>query len=251
MPLRLLAAALITLFWGAMWAILIRTELRPAGAALRAVPVEHVLRTLFQHQQTSDLFIAAEGRRLGRLQLTPSFRPEDGRRLIDLSGNVRLALGPGAGERLSWEGTLELDAAMALQTLRLHFTTGRPGEKGPPTTEADLTLDAATRQAAGVWKSRGETVLAQSFTLDEAGARALLEQLGVDPTLLGTLRATAAATPPTLSAQQSSLEFRGERVETWLVTVAHNGQTLLELHLSQLGQVLRAKTLVGWTLEPE
>jgi hypothetical protein len=43
--------------------------------------------------------------------------------------------------------------------------------------------------------------------------------------------------------------LKGEKVETLLVTLQVNEQTLMEAQVSQLGQVLQAKTLTGWTVE--
>jgi hypothetical protein len=36
-----------------------------------------------------------------------------------------------------------------------------------------------------------------------------------------------------------------------MVTVEQSGQTLLEFHLSQLGQILHVRTLIGYTLAPD
>jgi hypothetical protein len=45
--------------------------------------------------------------------------------------------------------------------------------------------------------------------------------------------------------------IHGERIQTYLVSIGQNGQTLLEADISQLGQILRAKTLIGYTLMPD
>ena len=40
-------------------------------------------------------------------------------------------------------------------------------------------------------------------------------------------------------------------MQTYLVTVQQNGQVLLEFHVDQLGKILHAKTLIGYTLTPD
>ena len=51
-----------------------------------------------------------------------------------------------------------------------------------------------------------------------------------------------------VKARQSSLEVPGGTMDTYLVTVENNGQTLLECHVDELGRVVKATTLLGYTL---
>jgi hypothetical protein len=40
-------------------------------------------------------------------------------------------------------------------------------------------------------------------------------------------------------------------MDTYLVTIESNGQTLLECHVDQLGRIVQATTLLGYSLSPE
>ena len=88
----------------------------------------------------------------------------------------------------------------------------------------------------------------QTFTMDEAGLTALLDHLGIDPMWRKQFR-PGKGPKPVISARQASLVVEKVKLETSLLTVVANGQTLLEVHVSQLGEVLHARTLFGWTLE--
>jgi hypothetical protein len=73
--------------------------------------------------------------------------------------------------------------------------------------------------------------------------------MGLDPTLLTTRSAPQIS--PTVRGRMSSLLFHGERVDTFLLTVEQSGQPLVEIHISQLGNVLQAKTILGYNFAPD
>ena len=87
--------------------------------------------------------------------------------------------------------------------------------------------------------------------MDEAGFAGLMKQVGATGDVAGMLQQPAAKIQPVVRARLSSLKFRGENLETYLISVEHNGQVYLEGHFSQLGVVLQAKTLLGYTLRTE
>jgi hypothetical protein len=54
-----------------------------------------------------------------------------------------------------------------------------------------------------------------------------------------------------VSAQSSSLVINGQKLETFLLSIKAGGQSVVEAHLSQLGQVLSAQVpVLGWKLTP-
>src|SRR5262245_7266621 len=59
------AAALIVVFWLVMTTLLIRNEVNPEDSRLREVPVTHVLKLLYLHEQPSHLRIYAGGTPIG------------------------------------------------------------------------------------------------------------------------------------------------------------------------------------------
>ena len=89
--LNRLAAVLIILFWGVMWGLLEKSELEPEEAALREVPVEHVLKLMFHHQQPSELIIKSDGKMIGQLRLIPRIQ-ENEERLLEFTGGLELRL---------------------------------------------------------------------------------------------------------------------------------------------------------------
>jgi hypothetical protein len=100
------------------------------------------------------------------------------------------------------------------------------------------------------WSASKEGVDEETYSLDEEGGWELMKRFGVDPAVVQAF-AHDATTKPEIIAQQASLFVHGERMQTYLVTVQQNGQVLLEFHVDQLGKILHAKTLVGYTLTPD
>jgi hypothetical protein len=245
-----LLALFITVFFATMWTLLLRTELRPQKTALRKVPVEHVLKLFFQHQQPSDLFIHGSGERLGHVRFHPQVNSADDSRVIEFSGNAQLRIPGAPKQRIMWDGAAEYFQDMALRTVQLKTGVRESTTQPAPETTVNIFLNAMNRLVNYSISVDGRPVDQASFTLDENGVQGLMRRAGIDPELLRMVNSKAqSSTPPKISAHQSSLRLKSEEVETLLVTVEMNAQTMLEFHVSQLGQILHAKTLTGWTLE--
>jgi hypothetical protein len=246
--LRTLLILTTSLFWATMWLLLIRAEKQPEGAAWRAVSVEHVLKRVFQQRTDSDLFIRSGGARLGHLRLSPRIG-NSGRHHLDFSGNLRLQLPNASPQRITWEGAVEFDAQFQFEGLRISFSVRDHFERGAGEPDVQVTVEARHQRATLRWPT-GEGVREETIPLDEVGLTQVLRAMGLDPSLLGHAALSRAAQPQ-IVAEQSYLTVQGERLETWRIAVRQQNQTWLEMHFSQLGQLLQAKTIVGWTLDRE
>lgn len=246
-----LLALLITGFWVTMWTLLLRTELEPQRAALREVPIEHVLKLFFQHQQASDLFLSADGNRIGYVRFHPQVRKEDGLQVLEFSGNVQLRILGAPRQRLVWNGEAEMTPALGLSKLQLTSAFRESTLNEAPENIVKLSMDMQAKTASYEIRSDERLADAQTFSLDEAGLRKLMAGAGLDPAILQTVNLQTKGTPPRFSAHRSSMKLKDEKVETLLISAEMNGQTLLECHVSQLGQILHAKTITGWTLEAD
>ena len=235
-------AILIVIFWLTMTALLLRNEVKPADSALREVPAGHVVKLLLHHQQPSDLNIVSNKMRLGHLRIVPQPRKEGGLRTISFLGNL-LFLIPGVDrQRVAWSGEVDMDKELAIHRFRLAVTVHEP-EK----VTSEIVIRPAEKIAHYELSTASGVLERQDYTLDEDGAREVMQQLGIDPALL-PLKTAVGGAPPVIKAQQSSLQVHGERMDTYLVTVEMNGQTWIECHVDQLGHVVRATTLLGYSL---
>jgi hypothetical protein len=235
---------LIVVFWMTMMGLLIRTEMSPRGATLREVPVEHVLKLLFHHQQTSHLHIFSDSTRLGHFTLTPKVE-ETGRHKLEFNGHVSTRPTTAERQRFSWEGALLMGTGLEGERLTFGLSFHDEGLH-----RAQLEVDAETKLAYFQLRSGDRVLQESSYSLDEKGATQVLQQLGMDVVSLQALTGKSHVRPE-LRAQQSSMTVHGERIQTYLVSLQQSGQTLLELHVSQLGQVLRVKTFIGYNLAPD
>lgn len=247
-----LAGLFIVAFWGVMWALLIRTELKPEGAALREIPATHVAKILFHHEQSSDLFISVARENIGMVRMQPRTLPENGMRVLDFSGHVQVRPPDLPSIRVTWDGALEMDAEWTLRQLRLGVSLRESRRKSAaPSQRLEIVLEPASKRGQYVLKEDDEVMETRDFTLDEAGLRGLVERMGGELPVLPPMGAAAGMSAPVLHAQVASLRLRGEPIATYLLTLEYNGQTLGELHLSQLGQVLQVRTLLGWMMDVE
>lgn len=244
--LHRLAAVLIILFWLAMTALLVRDELHPDDSRVRAVPLQHVLKLLYLHEQPSDLRIYADMQLLGYLHLRPRIDPETTLRQLEFNGTFQIRLGPSARQRFSWDGLLQLDQTYAFRQLDFGLTVHNPFP-----TRAEVAIRPDTQRAHVTLKERDQIFDERDYSLDEMGLRQLLEQLGADPAMFSAVISSQAAPRLEWRARRSSLQVQNQRVDTYLVVCEQGGQTLAEIHLSQLGHVLHARTLLGYTFVPD
>lgn len=236
---------LIVVFWLTMTALLLRHEVKPGDSALREVPAGHVVKLLLHHHQSSDLNIVSDKTRLGRLRIDPHIRPADGLRTIAFSGNLLFIIPGGERRRVAWDGEMEMNKELTIQRFRLGVTMHEPEKL-----RSEIVIRPAENVAHYELSSANGILERQDYSLDERGAQEVFRHLGLDPATL-PLGKMQQAKPPVVKAQQSSIEIHGERMDTYLVTVESNGQTWVECHVNQLGQVVRATTLLGYTLSPD
>jgi hypothetical protein len=242
---RLLGTAIV-IFWLTMMGLLISTEVSPASSRLRAVPLTHVARLLFLHEQTSDLIVTSEGVPAGHLQVTPSTEAETQRRLLNINATFSLRLQPTVRQRVHASGRFEMDSALNFERFTLEVVI-----KDANFYQVQVQVEALEKMVHFTTRD-GEKALPEShsYHLNEAGAAELIKDLGVDPGMMRTI-GTKNAGRPEITARQSSLQIHGERADTYLINVSQSGQTLLEAHVDQLGKILLVKTFFGYTLAPD
>ncbi len=236
---------LIVGFWLAMTALLVIRELYPNATDLNAIPVGHVGRLLFQHEQASGLEIYDQDTNVGFFRMEPTWTKDRRFRLLKMHGNVTLKL-PGLAQRISWIGSIQFDAAFAVKRLDMNLSTGDPAQ------QLDIVFDSATNLAKYTLRSGGTEYLKNEFTLDQKGISELLGQIGFGPEFLAQFHSKQARTPPPdFTAMQSSVDLNGENISTFLISMKVGGQTLWEAHVSQLGQLMKARApIFGYKLVP-
>jgi hypothetical protein len=238
---------LIVGFWLAMTGLLIVREVFPEATRLTSVPVGFVGGLFFQHGQSSDLQIYDAGKEVGYAHLQPRVTPDKQERALDFHGMVTLNPLGMAKQRLSWNGHVTLSPKNDLKRLRVVLSTEEPAN------HLDVLVDAQAKTAKFIVRTSGGQVVDQStISLDREGMMKLISRIGIEPVTLQQLMSSSAATPEgEITAAQSSTRMNGETISTYLVSIKVSGQTLLEAHVSQLGQVLRAEApIFGYKLAP-
>jgi hypothetical protein len=214
---------------------------------MRELPLSHVLKLLFLHQEPSELNIQYQKTTVGRLRLHPQVRREDGTRVIDFVGNAQFSIIPGASrERISWEGSVEMTRLLQLRQVRVGIAT-----RGPERYRIEITHDAVTGKGRYEWKAGDVTLATREYSLDTAGRQELLREAQISPELITTIQSAVPQEPLAITARQATLDFQSEPIETSLVTFRQGAQTLLEVHISQLGQVLHADSILGYSFSAD
>jgi hypothetical protein len=242
------AIVAVVLFWAAMWTLLIRSELWPGETRLRKVPPELVLRQVFQQGQNSDLTIKQGTARMGHLRIAPRLQAETGERSLELLGNVQVSV-PGAKEqRFYFDVSLDMNPELAMQRLQGTFSLRESAPRMPVISSLSLTMEPPQKRGSYRLVLPESDPVEEAFTLDEAGLQRVMQTWGIDLRILKSFSPTWTNVVPEITARQARLTIQREQVDTYLLTVRNAGQTLVEMHVSQLGQVLKAKTLLGWDL---
>ena len=228
-----------------MTSLLIRLELHPDQSDLLTLPASRVFQVMFMHQQVSDLTITQDGKPIGNLVLRPMTDTSLKERSLAFSGGFSF-LPPGAQrkQRIAWDGTLVTDLAFNTRSLSLNASLQDPPYR------IHLEIDPLKNRADYDMEIRTHPLRHASIPLNQEGLSALLrDELGIDPAVLQNLPVNTVS--PTLTAKQTELKIRKEKVAAYLLTLKQGETTLAEIYVSQLGQVLTAKTLLGYNLTTE
>ncbi|MES2571045.1 MAG: hypothetical protein V4710_13440, partial [Verrucomicrobiota bacterium] len=206
----------------------------------------HVAKLLFQHEQTSHLTVTSEGLPVGHLRIEPTIEEKTAQRHLAFRGNLSVQLPQAVRQRFHGNGILKMDQAMDFEHLTLEFII-----KDPVYYRVEIQIEKGENLVHFTTQESQEGAPeTRAYTLDEAGASSMIKDLGIDPTMARAVGSTNSIRPE-ISARQSSLQIHGERADTYLITVTQSGQTLLDAHVSQIGQLLSIKTFLGYTLAPE
>lgn len=238
--------SLIIGFWLLMTSLLVRLEVNPDKSDLLTVPPSHVFKLMFTHAQASELDIIENTTPVGNLTLLPKVDPETNLRMLSFNGNFSMRL-PDSNkrQRVSWDGTLAMDRMFNTKNLQLAISL-----RDSPW-HISLNLDPDGRQADYEVKHGDQVVKKSSLVLNETGVIAFLRnELGVDPSFMQNLPGKLPAAP-TLAAKQTELKIRKEKVVAFLLTVKQGDLTLADIYVSQLGQILNAKTILGYSFTAE
>jgi hypothetical protein len=243
------AAFVIVTFWLVMTSLLVLNEIHPEGSSVQQVPLPHVMKVLYLHEQPSDLRIYAGNTSIGYMRLHPHIDKETGDRLLEITGNLQMQLGE-SHSRIVCDGILTMSPAFDLKKTDWSIAMQDPGGL-----RLQIQTQATSPTAHLILRTKDQIIQESDVALNESGFSGVMQQFGATPEMLAMVdqaKTTAKAqAPPVIRARQSSLRYRGERTDTYLVSIEQNGQTLIECHFSQLGQVLYAKTLLGYTLQPD
>lgn len=251
---RILAVSIV-LFWLAMTGLLVRSEFFGGAGNPRAVPVAHVFKQIFLHEQPSDLAFYRQRQRLGLFHVQPRRNPPDAAaaygapHALAVNGGSSLDFFGRPDQRVILRATVELDAQQAIRHFEVSATVREPRQKGPSLGIAfDGTPPAnryhyVVRLGDAVQQERSG---APEELLDDPALRAF----GFDPqSVLRQAMTQAGAAGAAVEARRSTMPFNGEIVDTYLVTFRGMFETTMQI--TEQGQILVIQTGAGYDFYDE
>lgn len=244
--LHRLLAIFIVGFWLAMSSLMVIREVYPESTRLNSIPVGYVGQLVFQHHQSSHLQIQSAGRQIGVLHMDVQAPSQGNTRRLDLHGIVNVGLPNGLEHRIAWRSRIELTSLFEVRGFEVDLSSQEPSQ------HLGIVVDCIARTAGLAVTVGGKVVDRTTITLDEAGLGLLLGRAGVGPAILQQLKSNGASMPSLeFGAQTSSTNLGGEKLTTCLLTLRAGEQTVFDAHVSQIGQVLKARLpLLGYTFLP-
>jgi len=239
-----LASIGIIAFWLVMIGMLVRLETQPETTDILDVPVSYVLRVIFEHAQPSLLTAREEEAPIGTVSLRPFITPSGGRSL-DFSGALLTQLAVGGRQRFNFKGGIDMDIALRVLDFRLDLSM----EQQP---HYHLTLKGDVAREILTFEVRDGNLLVASQMLPMDATvlgPVLLQHLGLDTTALPFIPGNIS--PPTLAARETQITLQGEQLEVYRVTVREGTALTADFYVTQLGQIVLAKTNFGYTLSAE
>jgi hypothetical protein len=229
----------IICFWAVMMVQLVRLETHPDSTDILDVPVPYVVGVMFRYGQLSLLNIRDGSKSIGSMEVRPSTTGSDGRAL-NLSGSLDL---PGQ-EPFNFDGLLKMDSSSRLRAFRMDVAVRKQNY------HVLLTGDMATKTLHYETLVGGQITSSQSLPMEPTALEhALAQNLGLDPRMIPL--GAAGIAPPDITARETQITLRSGELQVYEITVAEAGAPLLDLYMTQLGQVVLAKTSFGYTLSAE
>ena len=255
----------IVLFWLVMIGLLVRVELFPDKGDLLPVPLTHVAKLIFMHQQPSDLVLYnAQRVRLGTLHLQPQREKSaasDGvvLNILDGTGATTLNLPGLPSQRMTFHFSLKFSEAeelkhfewaASIRTLNL----GAARKNTDPSLGIEFDGTPALDQFHYLVRRDKVVEKEASGTSETLLADPDLSFLGFDPRAVierWQPDRRGAAGQLAVTAHRGTLRFNGEDIETYVISLKYADSLESTVHVSQLGQVLSVKTFAGYNLYDE
>jgi hypothetical protein len=233
----------IVAFWLVMMALLVRLETHPESSDILDLPVSYVMRILFRHNQQSLLTVTQGITSIGSVSLHPTITGPTSRTL-NFSGTLALGTGSLQPQRLNFAGGIDMDSALAVRGFHLGINTHMP--------QYHLSMSGdMQRQSLTYSLSIGTQIVASQTLPMNAGAvaSALSQYLGMSAQNFHF--DTTGMPAPTVTARETNVTLDGEQLQVYEVTLSEGDTPAIVFDVTELGQIVMAKTSFGLSLAAE
>jgi hypothetical protein len=210
------------------------------------VPVPYVLRVLFKHEQKSFLTVRDEAQKdIGTFSLHPSITGTN-ERSLDCSGTFWIQ-SPMAQQRqrFNFSAALAMDAALRVRTF--HLDVNLPEQHVHITVDGDVARNLLSYQM----HQGSQLTSAQTLPMDPAAlGPALAQDLGVETNAMSFAN-IGNIERPSVTARETQITLHGEQLDVYQISVLEGTMRFADIYVTQLGQIVLAKTGFGYSLSAE
>lgn len=230
-------------FWLVMMALLVRIETHPENTDILNIPTSYVGRIMFRHGQLSLLAIRQEDRNIGTLSLRPSITGSN-TRALDFSGSLSTQVPLSKYQRVNFHGVLDMDIGMNLLDFQFELNIQEPRYR------LDAEGNIARKTINLDIHDRDSLIASESLPMNASAiGPAILQSLGLPA---NTQPVTAAGiTPPAINARETQIVLHGETIQVYEIALTEGSTPVAEFYVTQLGQLVLAKSNFGYTLVTE
>jgi hypothetical protein len=182
-----------------------------------------------------------ETKQIGTIYLRPITTGTDSRSL-NFSGTLTLQLPTATAERFNFNGSIDMDAALRLRDFHADLSIRQPQ------CHLSLTGDAARNTLAYSLRIGTQQAASQIVPMDSSLSTVFAKYPGIQAFLPV---APTSVSSPSVSAREAQISWHGEQMEVYQVTVTEAASPVADFYVTQLGQVISAKTNFGYTLAAE
>jgi hypothetical protein len=229
----------IIAFWMVMMALLVRLETHPDSTGIMDVPVSYVARIMFKHGQQSLLTVREQDKAIGTVTLRASTTGSNAR-VLDFSGSLSMQLAIAGAQRFNFHGIMDMDGALRMLDFQVDLNMQQPHYQ--VTVKGDVgrkTLSCEVHDGTHL-------ITAQMLPMDASAlGPALLQSMGLPANAMPI--STGGIAPPSVTARETQIKLHGEQVQVYEVMVTEGAAPVAEFYVTQLGQVVLARTNLGYT----
>ncbi len=228
------------LLWAIMSFLFVRSEFLPSTSSpWLEIPPAHVLNQFFHHEEFSELDINEGRQKVGNLRIRPTKADGDQPHQVQMTGDIAIKLPSLDRQRITFEAVFSLKEDYTIDHVKLATQLRNPAVKLNIDINAEGAFKYVVRDQETITEQRDGTIDSLIDDLETAVP-------GIDIKAM-----LANQEPRELEARRAQLKLHNETIDVYRLVIANSGALQSEIDMSQLGRILRIKSIPGYEILSE